>query len=105
MGVVVILTDGQDNSSRLHTQQSLFSIIARLKARGWNFIFLAANMDAIRMAQYFGIAKGAALTFAASANGQAEVYRAASASVYRSRMQGGKPSEFTVEERQRSLAR
>ena len=43
--VVVILTDGMENTSREYTQAGIKSKVAALEARKWEVIFLGANFD------------------------------------------------------------
>lgn len=42
---IVITTDGHENASREHTQQSVKAILDRCRARGWQVIFLGADFD------------------------------------------------------------
>lgn len=62
----VILTDGQENASRRLTSHHVFNKLVRSKrTQGWEFVFLAANQDAIATGQTFGFAQDACLTFGA----------------------------------------
>jgi len=60
---MVILTDGEENSSKEFTKSQIFEMIEDRKKRGWNFIFLGANQDAIKVADSFGIPENGAITF------------------------------------------
>lgn len=52
----VITTDGLENASRYYTYQEIRHMIEHEKEKyGWEFIFLGANIDAIREAARFGI--------------------------------------------------
>jgi uncharacterized protein YegL len=52
----VIITDGEENSSREYSVEKVRSQIERQKTRyGWEFIFLGANIDAVETAGRFGI--------------------------------------------------
>ncbi len=42
---IVIMTDGLENSSREHNQQSAKSLLDRCRAKGWQIIFLGADFD------------------------------------------------------------
>ena len=58
-GVVVIMTDGQENSSREWTLKKIAKLIARLEKTGrWTFVYLGANVDAFAEAQKLGVAVG-----------------------------------------------
>ena len=60
---IVILTDGEENTSKEYTLEQINSKIEQCKKDGWNFIFLAANQDAIKSANMIGIPEGGAITF------------------------------------------
>ena len=60
---IVILTDGDENSSKTYTLEQINDKIDKCKKDGWNFIFLAANQDAIKSASMIGIPEGGAMTF------------------------------------------
>lgn len=60
--IVVILTDGEENSSTKTTQAAFIKRIAAKRRANWEFIFLAANQDACVVGQTLGFDKGACLT-------------------------------------------
>ncbi len=52
----VITTDGRENASRYYTYSEVRRMIEHEKEKyGWEFIFLGANIDAIKEAARFGI--------------------------------------------------
>jgi len=52
----VITTDGMENASQEYTYKKIYDMIRHQKERyGWEFIFLGANIDAIKTAAKFGI--------------------------------------------------
>ncbi len=62
--LVVIITDGQENSSVEFSAQMVKELVAKLRGQhGWEFIFLGANMDAIAAAAQYGIAPQRAQNF------------------------------------------
>lgn len=61
--IIVILTDGDDNTSKNYTRNHINDLISIKKKEGWQFVFLAANQDAINTATQYGIGNGAAMTF------------------------------------------
>ena len=77
--VVVIITDGMENSSRELRRDQVRKMVEAKKARGWNFAFLSADRDAILEARDLGIDPDALLLFAKDAQGTASAWAAASA--------------------------
>ncbi len=61
--LVVIITDGNENSSREYTGPQIKSMINQLKDKNWEFIFLGANIDVGEFAQQVGIDKSRAKSF------------------------------------------
>jgi Mg-chelatase subunit ChlD len=66
----VIITDGMENSSVEWTREKVFEAITRQRdTYGWEFIFLAANQDAVQTGREMGIADRNSMTFAATGEG------------------------------------
>ncbi len=66
----VITTDGMENASREFTYEQVRRLIEQQKNKyGWEFIFLGANIDAIAVADRFGISEDRAANFHADSNG------------------------------------
>jgi len=54
--VIVVLTDGYENSSRFFNLQQIRSLIQRLEAtEKWTFSFIGATLDAVEVAQTMAI--------------------------------------------------
>lgn len=53
--IFVIITDGEENSSREYSSQKVKAMIEQEKKYGWEFVFLGANIDAVETAGRFGI--------------------------------------------------
>ncbi len=87
--IVAILTDGEENASRHYTGPHIHDLIGERRARGWEFIFLAANQDAFTAAERLNIARDDAAAFAANAAGTAEVFQQMSARVTEKRRRPG----------------
>ena len=63
--VFVVITDGQENSSRSHTKASVKEKIDHQGAKyGWQFVYLGANQDAFDEAGSVGIASARAANYA-----------------------------------------
>lgn len=72
----IITTDGQENSSKKYTYEKVKKMVEKSKVkRGWEFLFLGANIDAIEEANKFGIAKERAVNFKCDKKGTAINYR------------------------------
>ncbi len=66
----VITTDGMENASRYYTSDQVKSMIERQKEKyGWEFLFLAANIDAVETARKYGIGKDRAVNYRADSRG------------------------------------
>ena len=62
----VITTDGMENASRRYDLRRVRTMIERQKARyGWEFLFLGANIDADRAANFHCDAQGTQLNYEA----------------------------------------
>ena len=73
--IFVITTDGMENASRYYTSDEVKAMVERQKERyGWEFLFLGANIDAVRTAAGFGISEDRAANFRNDARGQALNY-------------------------------
>lgn len=66
----VIITDGEENASREYPATLVRQMIERQQQLyGWEFIFLGANIDAVRTAAGFGIAPDRAQAYHADSTG------------------------------------
>lgn len=60
----VIITDGEENSSREYTSDKIKALIEHQNMKyGWEFIFLGANIDAVQTAGRFGISADRAIDY------------------------------------------
>lgn len=66
----VITTDGMENASRTYTYLKVKQLIENQKEKhGWEFMFLAANIDAVNVASYMGIDESRAVNFNCDSEG------------------------------------
>lgn len=72
--ILAILTDGQENASREYTQHHIADLIAAKRELGWEFVFPAANQDAIATAASLRIDTQDAINFAPTAAGTQSVF-------------------------------
>lgn len=61
--IVVILTDGHENSSREYTLPQAKTMINLARKSGWKFVFLGADQDAFAAARSLGIPKETTLPY------------------------------------------
>jgi hypothetical protein len=68
--IVAILTDGMENASRDYTNAKVAAMIRHQQEKySWEFIFLAANQDAIKAAEAIAIQPKDAIAFQATGQG------------------------------------
>lgn len=85
--ILVILTDGEENSSKEYSYQMVQDLIKKQQdVFSWEFIFLGANIDAKRLGTGLGIKAGNSMTFGANAKGVDSTFGSLSANMtsYRS---------------------
>lgn len=62
--IFIIITDGLENASRRYTYDKVKQMIERQKERyNWEFLFLGANIDAVKEAGRFGIKPNRAVRY------------------------------------------
>ena len=101
--IVVVITDGQENSSKEFTKTQIRQMIERQQQDyDWHFTFLGANQDAFAEAGDMGIQAAGVANYAA--NKVLVAYSAASKKVSRMRSQLDQGetvrNDFTDEERE-----
>lgn len=89
--VVVIITDGLENSSKEFKKDYVCKIIKSHEEEGWDFVFLGANQDAISEGGNVGIRSTNAMTYAANAEGIQYMYACVSSGLtsYRNKRSSG----------------
>ena len=80
--VFVITTDGMENASYRYSSSEIKAKIKRQTERyGWEFIFLAANIDAVETAESLGIRRDRAAEYKQTGKGVSRSYRAMSEAI------------------------
>ena len=80
--VFVITTDGMENASRRYEAERVKRMIEHEKEQyGWEFLFLAANIDAVTTAKRFGIGEDRAVNYHADRQGTEIIYDTVSEAV------------------------
>jgi hypothetical protein len=94
--VVVVLTDGHENSSHEWTHDAVGAAIRRQESEyAWDFLFLGANMDAVQIGTALGIKADRSMTWDTTGGGV--VNAMASAGAYVSRKRSAGPAAAPVE--------
>lgn len=66
----IITTDGMENSSQRYSYEKVKKMVEHQKEKyGWEFLFLGANIDAIKEAGRFGISPSRAVNFECDSEG------------------------------------
>jgi Mg-chelatase subunit ChlD len=72
--LVVIITDGRENSSVEYTRASVEAMIDQRRDRAWTFAFLGANQDAFAEASSIGVAPSSTVAWAATGQGALDMW-------------------------------
>ena len=68
--ILVILTDGEENSSREYSHSRIQGMIKEQSDKyNWEFVFLGANIDAKKVGDSLGVKLGNTMTYAANSKG------------------------------------
>ena len=80
--IFLITTDGMENASRQYDSEQVKKMIKRQEERyGWEFIFVAANIDAVHTAETIGIRRERAANYRQDAEGTEMLFCAMSEAV------------------------
>ncbi len=75
--IFVITTDGMENASRRYRREQIKEMIGRQKEKyGWEFLFLGANIDAVKTAVELNMDADRAVNYCADSKGTQVNYRA-----------------------------
>lgn len=55
---IIIMTDGEENSSKEYTVEKIKERLDRVRAKNWQVIFLGANFDNAKQATNYGVSSG-----------------------------------------------
>ncbi len=82
--LVIIQTDGYENASREFTQRSVFKLVGARRKRGWDFVFLGADIDAYDLGRTMNVPLANTMSYAsATQSGDAFATLSRTASSYR----------------------
>ena len=99
--MVVVLTDGHENSSKEWTHEAVGAALRRQEREySWEFMFLGANMDAVEIGEQIGFAADKSITYAATGDGVSTACAASSEGGARDgRPMSSRAAGFSDEER------
>ena len=72
--LIAILTDGYENDSREYNNDQINKLIKKCRKKDWAITFLAANEDAFKTAQQYGISINNTMSFANTGKGHRDTY-------------------------------
>ena len=92
----VITTDGMENASRRYSALEVKKMIRTYEEKyGWEFLFVAANIDAAETAESIGISKERAANYRATEKGTQKMYAAVADAVCSMRMHAPLPANWS----------
>ena len=72
----VITTDGMENASRRYSSEQVKRMVKHEEEKyGWEFLFLAANIDAVESAERIGLDRRYAVDYLSDESGTAAMYQ------------------------------
>lgn len=96
--VFVITTDGMENASYKYTSDCVKEMIEKAKTeRGWEFLFIGANIDAVETAKRYGISESRAVNYHADSQGTHVLYDCVSSAVSTLRRKASLDSQWRSE--------
>lgn len=98
--VFVIITDGQENSSREFKKAQVMQLLAEKQEKDkWQFVFLSADLTALNDAMDYGFRAPAAMSFDKDARGTAAVFSSLAKNVSSYRAKQAESLAFDDEDR------
>ena len=103
--IFVIITDGEENASTEYKKPQINDMITKqTKEFSWEFVFLAANQDAISVGTSYGISGLNSLTYTASSAGVNAVFGSLADNMLSTRSVKGATMAYSTEQRAEAMA-
>lgn len=64
--IVVVQTDGEENSSQVYTLAVIKTMIEERTAKGWQFVFMGCGIDAYKSGAGMGFSRGSTVSYGAT---------------------------------------
>lgn len=93
--IFLITTDGMENASSKYNADDVKRMISQSEEKGWEFIFVAANIDAVQTAKSIGIREDRAADYHQSKKGTSKLYCAMNEAVTSLRRSGSVCGEWS----------
>lgn len=93
--LVCIVTDGHENNSKEYNLENVKNLIKNSEKNDWNFIYLAANQDAMTVGDSFGISKGNTFTYTTNSTGVADMSQILNSATVNYRSMSSSNSNFS----------
>jgi hypothetical protein len=99
--IFVVVTDGLENASREYRREAVAKMVKHQQENyNWEFVFLAANQDAVQTGGTYNVDSGSSLTFA---GGAGLVASASALSTYAGATRSGGSYRFSDEDREAAV--
>lgn len=93
----VVITDGKENASREYTYDDIKKLVSAQQEKGWEFLFLGANIDAISEASRLGIRQNNAATYRNDSVGVKKNFKAVNRAMASYAQEGSIASDWSAE--------
>jgi len=97
--IIVIMTDGEENSSKEMTKATAKAALDRVRAKGWEVVFLGANFDNISDADSVGVQGGQQMAMSVGTMNASMARLAKKSRAYAQAAPGAAPIVFDEEDR------
>ena len=84
--IFIIITDGLENASTRYTSDEVKKMVSKQEKKGWEFLFLGANIDAVETARRYGIRENRSVDFVCDEKGVAGNFDCLAGSVMHARV-------------------
>ena len=102
--IICIMTDGHENASQRYSRSQIFAKIKEQREKyNWQFVFLAANQDAIATGATLGITRDAAISYGATAKGMSTATATLGESMSRYRLSADVNAVYAFNAQERAI--
>lgn len=100
--IVVVMTDGAENASREWTEETVRTLIGSQRNEWqWEFVFLGANLDAVKVGESYGFGADSSISYGANSAGTRAVFDSVTRHVTSTRHGG--IAAFSAEDRSKAM--